>query len=164
MVPDIQKLMSVFCLTCGENMSVLCLQPFGVNQPGPYVMYTTVDSNGDLKIASGKSFLCAAPQQGSNHKSNRAARNFKIISSLTLFQHPTSYLQASVSCANITAGIEIINQSDDLKDVILLLPTLSGNLYFTKYIGLPSFSIVINKLGHIAEMHHLKYAQLFTFG
>lgn len=30
------------------------LQPFGVNQPGPYVMYTTVDSNGDLKNASGK--------------------------------------------------------------------------------------------------------------
>uniref|UniRef100_A0A8C5FA32 Integrin alpha FG-GAP repeat containing 1 n=1 Tax=Gadus morhua TaxID=8049 RepID=A0A8C5FA32_GADMO len=26
--------------------------PFGVNQPGPYVMYTTVDSNGNLKNAS----------------------------------------------------------------------------------------------------------------
>lgn len=60
-VPDVQDLMSIFCLTCGENMSVLCLQPFGVNQPGPYVMYTTVDSNGDLKNASGKSSLCAAP-------------------------------------------------------------------------------------------------------
>ncbi|XP_056873456.1 T-cell immunomodulatory protein [Takifugu flavidus] len=28
------------------------VMPFGVNQPGPYVMYTTVDSNGDLKNAS----------------------------------------------------------------------------------------------------------------
>lgn len=28
------------------------VKPFGVNQPGPYVMYTTVDSNGDLKNAS----------------------------------------------------------------------------------------------------------------
>lgn len=27
-------------------------KPFGVNQPGPYVMYTTVDSNGYLKNAS----------------------------------------------------------------------------------------------------------------
>ncbi|MEQ2294100.1 T-cell immunomodulatory protein, partial [Ameca splendens] len=27
-------------------------QPFGVNQPGPYLMYTTVDSNGYLKNAS----------------------------------------------------------------------------------------------------------------
>lgn len=33
------------------------LQPFGVNQPGPYVMYTTVDSNGYLKNASGKYFF-----------------------------------------------------------------------------------------------------------
>ncbi|KAL7830887.1 hypothetical protein SRHO_G00303890 [Serrasalmus rhombeus] len=29
--------------------------PFGVNQPGPYVMYTSVDSNGYLKNASAKS-------------------------------------------------------------------------------------------------------------
>ncbi|XP_037604904.1 T-cell immunomodulatory protein [Sebastes umbrosus] len=28
------------------------VKPFGVNQPGPYVMYTTTDSNGDLKNAS----------------------------------------------------------------------------------------------------------------
>ncbi|XP_040897920.1 T-cell immunomodulatory protein [Toxotes jaculatrix] len=28
------------------------VKPFGVNQPGPYVMYTTVDSNGYLKNAS----------------------------------------------------------------------------------------------------------------
>ncbi|XP_061670819.1 T-cell immunomodulatory protein isoform X1 [Syngnathoides biaculeatus] len=28
------------------------IKPFGVNQPGPYVMYTTVDSNGYLKNAS----------------------------------------------------------------------------------------------------------------
>lgn len=35
-------------------LPVCVLQPFGVNQPGPYVMYTTVDSNGDLKNASGK--------------------------------------------------------------------------------------------------------------
>uniref|UniRef100_A0A668ASP8 Integrin alpha FG-GAP repeat containing 1 n=1 Tax=Myripristis murdjan TaxID=586833 RepID=A0A668ASP8_9TELE len=33
-------------------VSVCILQPFGVNQPGPYVMYTTVDSNGYLKNAS----------------------------------------------------------------------------------------------------------------
>ncbi|XP_055063724.2 T-cell immunomodulatory protein [Misgurnus anguillicaudatus] len=32
---------------CPENV-----KPFGVNQPGPYVMYTTVDSNGYLKNAS----------------------------------------------------------------------------------------------------------------
>ncbi|KAJ0056245.1 hypothetical protein NL108_004520, partial [Boleophthalmus pectinirostris] len=32
---------------------VACIsQPFGVNQPGPYVMYTTVDSNGNQKNAS----------------------------------------------------------------------------------------------------------------
>ncbi|KAJ0001940.1 hypothetical protein NQD34_001736 [Periophthalmus magnuspinnatus] len=32
---------------------VACIsQPFGVNQPGPYVMYTTVDSNGHQKNAS----------------------------------------------------------------------------------------------------------------
>ncbi|CAL8243195.1 unnamed protein product [Lota lota] len=30
----------------------LQVTPFGVNQPGPYVMYTTVDSNGNLKNAS----------------------------------------------------------------------------------------------------------------
>lgn len=30
------------------------LQPFGVNQPGPYIMYTTVDANGYLKNGSGK--------------------------------------------------------------------------------------------------------------
>uniref|UniRef100_A0A3B3DW73 Integrin alpha FG-GAP repeat containing 1 n=1 Tax=Oryzias melastigma TaxID=30732 RepID=A0A3B3DW73_ORYME len=30
----------------------LSLQPFGVNQPGAYVMYTTADSNGKLKNAS----------------------------------------------------------------------------------------------------------------
>lgn len=35
-------------------LHVFFLQPFGVNQPGPYVMYTTVDSSGDLKNASGK--------------------------------------------------------------------------------------------------------------
>lgn len=74
MIPDVEELMSIVCLTCGENISDLCLQPFGVNQPGPYVMYTTVDSNGDLKNASGKSFLCEAPHRGSNHKSNRAVR------------------------------------------------------------------------------------------
>ncbi|XP_028258000.1 T-cell immunomodulatory protein [Parambassis ranga] len=28
------------------------VKPFGVNQPGPYVMYTTTDSNGNLKNAS----------------------------------------------------------------------------------------------------------------
>uniref|UniRef100_A0A8C0LLE6 Integrin alpha FG-GAP repeat containing 1 n=1 Tax=Canis lupus dingo TaxID=286419 RepID=A0A8C0LLE6_CANLU len=28
------------------------LQPFGVNQPGPYIMYTTVDANGYLKNGS----------------------------------------------------------------------------------------------------------------
>ncbi|XP_068173650.1 T-cell immunomodulatory protein [Antennarius striatus] len=28
------------------------VKPFGVNQPGPYVMYTTMDSNGDVKNAS----------------------------------------------------------------------------------------------------------------
>ncbi|KAF7212896.1 T-cell immunomodulatory protein-like [Nothobranchius furzeri] len=33
------------------------VRPFGVNQPGPYVMYTTADSNGYLKNASGKHFL-----------------------------------------------------------------------------------------------------------
>ncbi|KAM9409722.1 T-cell immunomodulatory protein [Pholidichthys leucotaenia] len=32
---------------CGEDV-----KPFGVNQPGPYVMYTTVGSNGYLKNAS----------------------------------------------------------------------------------------------------------------
>lgn len=47
-------------------------QPFGVNQPGPYVMYTTVDSNGELKNASGKSFLSAAPHWRSSHKSCRS--------------------------------------------------------------------------------------------
>uniref|UniRef100_A0A8D3AKG1 Integrin alpha FG-GAP repeat containing 1 n=1 Tax=Scophthalmus maximus TaxID=52904 RepID=A0A8D3AKG1_SCOMX len=31
---------------------VFFLQPFGVNQPGPYVMYTTMESNGYLKNAS----------------------------------------------------------------------------------------------------------------
>ena len=36
---------------------VFFLQPFGVNQPGPYVMYTTLDSNGYLKNASGRLFL-----------------------------------------------------------------------------------------------------------
>lgn len=40
-----------FVFTC------VFVQPFGVNQPGPYVMYTTVDSNGYLKNASGKNFL-----------------------------------------------------------------------------------------------------------
>lgn len=30
----------------------LKVTPYGVNQPGPYVMYTTVDSNGNLKNAS----------------------------------------------------------------------------------------------------------------
>ncbi|XP_016358680.1 T-cell immunomodulatory protein-like [Sinocyclocheilus anshuiensis] len=34
---------------CPENV-----KPFGVNQPGPYVMYTSVDSNGYLKNASGE--------------------------------------------------------------------------------------------------------------
>ncbi|XP_056134311.1 T-cell immunomodulatory protein isoform X2 [Lampris incognitus] len=34
------------------------VKPFGVNQPGPYVMYTTVDSNGYLKNASGPSDRC----------------------------------------------------------------------------------------------------------
>lgn len=38
-------------------LAFVLLQPFGVNQPGPYVMYTTVDSNGYLKNASGKYFL-----------------------------------------------------------------------------------------------------------
>lgn len=40
-------------------------QPFGVNQPGPYVMYTTVDSNGDMKNASGKCFLFEMSCHGS---------------------------------------------------------------------------------------------------
>ncbi|XP_032744014.1 lon protease homolog 2, peroxisomal-like [Rattus rattus] len=30
------------------------ITPFGVNQPGPYIMYTTVDANGYLKNGSGK--------------------------------------------------------------------------------------------------------------
>lgn len=33
------------------------LQPYGVNQPGPYVSYTTTDSNGNLKNASGNNYL-----------------------------------------------------------------------------------------------------------
>uniref|UniRef100_A0A8C2ZEJ2 Integrin alpha FG-GAP repeat containing 1 n=1 Tax=Cyclopterus lumpus TaxID=8103 RepID=A0A8C2ZEJ2_CYCLU len=40
---------------CPDNIKVRNLitgQPFGVNQPGPYVMYTTTDSNGNLKNAS----------------------------------------------------------------------------------------------------------------
>ena len=37
----------------GLTISFL-LQPFGVNQPGPYIMYTTVDANGYLKNGSGK--------------------------------------------------------------------------------------------------------------
>lgn len=37
-----------------HEVLLLFLQPFGVNQPGPYVMYTTVDSNGYLKNASGQ--------------------------------------------------------------------------------------------------------------
>uniref|UniRef100_W5LPW0 Integrin alpha FG-GAP repeat containing 1 n=1 Tax=Astyanax mexicanus TaxID=7994 RepID=W5LPW0_ASTMX len=44
-----------------EDLSGLCsndcpnkVKPFGVNQPGPYVMYTSVDSNGYLKNASGQ--------------------------------------------------------------------------------------------------------------
>ena len=41
------------------------LQPFGVNQPGPYVMYTTVDSNGDLKNASGKDIFFKMPHHAS---------------------------------------------------------------------------------------------------
>lgn len=32
----------------------LSFQPFGVNQPGPYIMYTTVDANGNTKNGSGK--------------------------------------------------------------------------------------------------------------
>lgn len=32
----------------------LSFQPFGVNQPGPYIMYTTVDANGYFKNGSGK--------------------------------------------------------------------------------------------------------------
>lgn len=39
------------------SLRVCFLQPFGVNQPGPYVMYTTVDSNGYLKNASGQYFF-----------------------------------------------------------------------------------------------------------
>ncbi|KAI2578384.1 ITFG1 isoform 7, partial [Pan troglodytes] len=31
------------------------ITPFGVNQPGPYIMYTTVDANGYLKNGSGRS-------------------------------------------------------------------------------------------------------------
>ncbi|KAG9474834.1 hypothetical protein GDO78_003348 [Eleutherodactylus coqui] len=30
------------------------VKPFGVNQPGPYIMYMTVDANGYLKNASGR--------------------------------------------------------------------------------------------------------------
>uniref|UniRef100_A0A8C7Y2N3 Integrin alpha FG-GAP repeat containing 1 n=1 Tax=Oryzias sinensis TaxID=183150 RepID=A0A8C7Y2N3_9TELE len=36
---------------CNEHVKVRT-QPFGVNQPGAYVMYTTADSNGNLKNAS----------------------------------------------------------------------------------------------------------------
>ena len=46
---------SLICVFYSNAVGVLTLQPFGVNQPGPYVSYTTVDSNGYLKNASGKS-------------------------------------------------------------------------------------------------------------
>lgn len=54
-----KRLQNISCC----SMSYLCVymcffcQPFGVNQPGPYVKYTTVDSNGYLKNASGKTFF-----------------------------------------------------------------------------------------------------------
>uniref|UniRef100_A0A8C3G0W9 Integrin alpha FG-GAP repeat containing 1 n=1 Tax=Cyclopterus lumpus TaxID=8103 RepID=A0A8C3G0W9_CYCLU len=48
-----------FVKVMGNGLSGLCfnncpdnIKPFGVNQPGPYVMYTTTDSNGNLKNAS----------------------------------------------------------------------------------------------------------------
>ncbi|CAG03073.1 unnamed protein product [Tetraodon nigroviridis] len=52
-MPDSLKSVSFSVLSglcsndCPEDV-----MPFGVNQPGPYVMYTTVDSSGDLKNAS----------------------------------------------------------------------------------------------------------------
>lgn len=46
-----------FFLCCFRKRKVtapyLSLQPFGVNQPGPYIMYTTVDANGYSKNGSG---------------------------------------------------------------------------------------------------------------
>lgn len=42
--------LSGLCL--GSNDCPQKVKPFGVNQPGPYVMYTSVDSNGYLKNAS----------------------------------------------------------------------------------------------------------------
>lgn len=41
-------------LTSQDLTISFLLQPFGVNQPGPYIMYTTVDANGYLKNGSGK--------------------------------------------------------------------------------------------------------------
>ncbi|KAJ3593387.1 hypothetical protein NHX12_005722 [Muraenolepis orangiensis] len=42
---------------CVDVFDILLVpSPYGVNQPGPYVMYTTVDSNGNLKNASGQRF------------------------------------------------------------------------------------------------------------
>ncbi|XP_043958671.1 uncharacterized protein itfg1 isoform X2 [Gambusia affinis] len=46
--PESLPVLSGLCSNaCPEDV-----KPFGVNQPGPYVMYTTVDSNGYLKNAS----------------------------------------------------------------------------------------------------------------
>lgn len=42
------------------------LQPFGVNQPGPYIMYTTVDANGYLKNGSGKACRVSATCKASS--------------------------------------------------------------------------------------------------
>uniref|UniRef100_A0A6Q2XI04 T-cell immunomodulatory protein TIP C2 domain-containing protein n=1 Tax=Esox lucius TaxID=8010 RepID=A0A6Q2XI04_ESOLU len=47
-IGEFQLFLSTFC---GKRAPV-CVCPFGVNQPGPYVSYTTVDSNGYLKNAS----------------------------------------------------------------------------------------------------------------
>lgn len=57
-VPEKRENVKRKCQHVSFNECFVCfLQPFGVNQPGPYVMYTTTDSNGNLKNASGKVYI-----------------------------------------------------------------------------------------------------------
>uniref|UniRef100_A0A3Q2ZG18 Integrin alpha FG-GAP repeat containing 1 n=1 Tax=Kryptolebias marmoratus TaxID=37003 RepID=A0A3Q2ZG18_KRYMA len=47
-----QKDLMIHALKNNFEADAYFVKPFGVNQPGPYVMYTTADSNGYLKNAS----------------------------------------------------------------------------------------------------------------
>ncbi|KAJ6665954.1 hypothetical protein lerEdw1_000858 [Lerista edwardsae] len=83
--------------------------PFGVNQPGPYIMYTTVDANGNTKNGSGKTYFCQLLSTSLFHVSSLSVHEKARMDShhpkLPAYSHSLSSLPASKFLCNILSAV-----------------------------------------------------------